>query len=160
MTVTFTLNGKQVTIDTIPGKRLADVLKEDFALPATRPGCYAGVCGTCAVIVNGELAHSCLIPAFAIQDAEVLTGEGLEGTREFDEILSGFEHAGYRPCANCRQSKLLTAYVLLTLNPNPERANIDEWFADQKCSCSSLTDIYKAIDYIVLHRRSASRGRK
>ena len=67
MTVTFLLNGKQVSLEIPPGKRLVDVLREDFDLKGNRPGCYAGVCGTCAVLLNGELAYSCMVPAFAVQ---------------------------------------------------------------------------------------------
>ncbi len=160
MTITFTLNGKGVTIETPPVKRLVDILREDFSLTATRAGCYAGACGTCAVFFNGELAYSCMVPAFAVQDADVLTVEGLEGTEEYEDIVAGFESAGYHPCANCRQSRLLTAYALLTSVPVPQREEIDEWFCNHRCGCTSLGDVHRAIEHIVIYRRSRGSGHR
>ncbi len=159
MTVTFLLNGRQVSLEVPPSKRLVDVLREDFHLKWNRPGCYAGVCGTCAVLLNGELAYSCMVPAFAVQDMDVITYEGLEGTQELQDIQSGFEAAGYRPCANCRQRQLLTAYALLVSYTVPEREEIDMFFSNRQCGCTSMSELYKAIEYAINIRRSARHGR-
>lgn len=160
MTITFTLNNKSVTVETPPVKRVVDILREDFSLAGIRAGCYAGVCGTCAIFVNGEIVHGCMVPAFAIQDADVLTVEGLEGSPEYEDIVEGFESAGCRPCANCRQSRLLTTYALLNSIPVPQRKEIDEWFDNHRCSCTSLSDVHRAIEHIVIYRRSRGRGHR
>lgn len=157
MTVSFLLNGKRVTLDVPPSKRLVDVLRENFRLVGTRPGCYAGECGACTVFVNGELAHSCLIPAFAAQDMDILTYEGLANTQELKDIVAGFQAADYHPCANCRQSRLLSVYALLSIHSFPDRAEVEAFVGPQRCGCSSMSELYSAIEQVVTARRRTER---
>jgi carbon-monoxide dehydrogenase small subunit len=159
MTISFRLNGAAVSLEVIPSKRLIDVLREDFNLQGNRAGCYSGTCGTCAVLIHNELSYSCLVPVFAIQDTDVLTYEGLEGTPEFKDIIDGFEAAEYQPCANCRQSRLLSAYALLSSHPNPERKIINEFLGNHQCGCSSTVGLYDAIEKSVFFRRSRRHAR-
>jgi len=159
MTVSFLLNGEPVSLEVLPHKRLVDVLREDFGLKDSRPGCYAGACGACAVFLDGELAYACMVPAFTVQDMDIVTFEGLADTQELKDIQAGFEAAGYYPCANCRQSRLLTAYALFTAHPVPEREDIDLYFRNQQCNCTSMTDLYNALEQVVTVRRSARHGR-
>ena len=42
-------------------KTLLEVLREDIGLMGTKHGCEVGECGTCAVLVAGEPALSCLL---------------------------------------------------------------------------------------------------
>lgn len=154
MTISFLLNGNSVSLDLPPNKRVIDVLREDFGLLANRAGCYSGKCGTCAVFIDSELSYSCLVPAFAVQDADIITYEGLKGKPEFEDIIAGFEAAGYDPCANCRQGRTMAVYALLLAHQEPTRANIDEYLSDQRCTCSSMTELYEAIAQTVFLRRS------
>ncbi len=154
MTISFLLNGKAVSLEVPPNKRLIDVLREDFGLKANRAACYSGICGTCAVLFNGELSYSCLIPAFAAQDADVVTYEGLVGTHDFEDIIAGFEAAEYQPCANCGQSRVLSVYALLSSHPVPKREEIIELLGNYRCGCSSMTALYDAIDNTIFFRRS------
>lgn len=76
-TVTVTINGQQHTVETPPMKRLLDLLREDLRLTGTKEGCGEGECGACAILLNGELANSCLIPALHADRAHITTIEGL-----------------------------------------------------------------------------------
>ena len=159
MTISFLLNGSVVSLDVIPNKRLIDVLREDFSLWGNRAGCYSGTCGACAVLIDNELSYSCLVPVFAIQDSEVVTYEGLEGTPGFEDIIAGFEAAEYQPCANCLQSRIVSVFALLSSQPNPERKKIDELLGNHRCGCSSTAGLYEAIEKSAFFWRSRKHAR-
>ncbi len=68
----------RVTAEVHPMARLLDVLRRDLHLTGTKEGCGEGECGACAVLVDGELANSCLIPALQAEGAAITTIEGVE----------------------------------------------------------------------------------
>ena len=60
--ITFSINGvpKRIVVD--PKKNLLKVIREELHLTGTKEGCSAGHCGTCAVLVDGEVTLACRIP--------------------------------------------------------------------------------------------------
>ena len=50
LTVTFTLNGKPVSLGVDPAHRLLDTLRYQLALTGTKEGCGEGECGACTEI--------------------------------------------------------------------------------------------------------------
>ena len=61
-------------------RTLADVLRR-LGLTSVKVGCGIGVCGSCTVLLNGELVRSCARKMARIDEySEVVTVEGI-GTR-------------------------------------------------------------------------------
>ena len=60
--VRFTVNGDACSVTVYPMERLLDVLRCELGLTGTKEGCGEGECGSCAVLLNGELVNSCLVP--------------------------------------------------------------------------------------------------
>jgi aerobic-type carbon monoxide dehydrogenase small subunit (CoxS/CutS family) len=75
--ISFTVNGKLVTIPLVAGETLATVLRERLHLTGTKIGCNESECGTCTVLVNGLPILSCSYPAARAQGKDILTIEGL-----------------------------------------------------------------------------------
>ena len=48
----FSLNGEARDYKDDPFKRLANALRDDFALTGTKVGCDAGDCGACTVLIT------------------------------------------------------------------------------------------------------------
>jgi aerobic-type carbon monoxide dehydrogenase small subunit (CoxS/CutS family) len=83
----FAVNGETRDILVDPYKTLLEVLREDLGLTGTKHGCELGECGACAVLLDGDLVLSCLVPAVECEDRAVTTVEGLrdgkpDATRE------------------------------------------------------------------------------
>ena len=75
--ITFTLNGEQVTVEERPGEVLADLLRGRLGLTGTKVACREGECGACTVLLDGEPVNSCLVLSSQADGHEVLTIEGL-----------------------------------------------------------------------------------
>lgn len=154
MNVDFVLNGDSVRVDTDPETRLVNTLREELGLVQTRAGCYEGSCGTCAVLIDGELVHSCLVPVFSVRTREVTTIEGITGTITYRDIIRGFDAVGYRPCRVCRQAKVLALYRLFESRESPTKAEIDEIALAQRCRCTTYEELTALVSDVTERRRS------
>ncbi len=159
MRVSFVLNGEPVSIQVQPNTRLIEVLRKDFALTGARPGCLYGTCGFCSILLNGELALSCMIPVFRVHNCEVTTIEGFMETREFRDIEIGFLRAGTVPCAFCASAKVLTTHWAITSHPTPSPADLKRAVAAVQCRCTSYGRYANAIRYSAEVRRKRLHGR-
>lgn len=73
MTISFILNGEDVSLNARSYERLSDVLRGRFGLLGVRSDCRRGVCGKCLVFLDGRIAPSCLLPVFRVRGHEVIT---------------------------------------------------------------------------------------
>ena len=159
MTLGFILNGEDVTVDTFAEKRLVDILRNTFSLLGTKAGCYAGKCGNCSVIFNGNVLNSCLIPAFKIQGSEIITIEGFSQTDEYEDIVAGFGEAGLENCGFCKTGKILTTEALLGRNRQPSRNEILSAFKGIRCRCTEPEELVQGVTIVSELRRRRLYGR-
>ena len=163
----FTINGQSATVDVPPMKRLLDVLREDLHLPGTKEGCGEGECGACAILFNGELANSCLIPALQANNATLTTIEGLAPKPEpfttaplsstlyplspaLHPIQQCFLEQGGAQCGICTPGMILATHHLLTQHPNPTDAEIHEGLAGNLCRCTGYMRIFESVKQAAL----------
>ena len=71
------VNGVEQCLAVPPGRRLLDVLRDDLDLTGTKEGCSVGVCGACAVLLDGKMVSACLVLAVMADGAAITTVEGL-----------------------------------------------------------------------------------
>ena len=149
--IKFTINNTPRTLTVPPMKRLLDVLREDLALTGTKEGCGEGECGACAILFNGELANSCLIPALQANNATVTTIEGLAPPGEaplspaLHPIQQCFLEQGGAQCGICTPGMILATHHLLTQHPNPTDAEIHEGLAGNLCRCTGYMRIFESV---------------
>ena len=135
-----------------PLRRLLDVLREDLALTATKEGCGEGECGACTVLVDGEAALACLVPACQAQGARVTTGAG-DG---FDALRASFLATGGAQCGICTPGMLVAARALLERAAREgtalDDAAVRDGLAGNLCRC---TGYQKIVDAVLLAARGA-----
>jgi len=151
--VRFRLNGRKVSAAGDPLRRLLDVLREDFGLTGVKEGCGEGECGACAVLMDGELVNSCLVPLGDVEGRSVLTVEGFRDTDRYRAIAAAMEETGAVQCGFCTPGFVMAAEALLRRNPDPSVEEIREALSGNLCRCTG----YHAIVHAV--RKAAERGR-
>lgn len=139
MKIDFSLNGKKVTVDTLPEKRLIDVIREDFGLLMSKNGCYSGECGSCTVQLEGKTVPSCQVPIFSVRAKHVVTIEGFIGTEKYLDIVNAFNDVNCAPCPFCFSGKILAVDSLIDSRRTPSTTEIMALLSDHSCSCTSVS---------------------
>lgn len=148
ISLTFKVNGKEVTLKVGPKERLIDTLREQLNLTGTKEGCSIGECGACTVILDGEAVCSCLILTGQIGGSEVLTIEGLEVTGKLDPLQKAFLDYQAVQCGFCTPGMLMSAKALLLKNPHPGREEIKTTLEGNLCRCTGYEQIIQAIESV------------
>jgi len=143
--ISFTLNGRRVTVHAYPMERLLDVLRHDLQLTGTKEGCGEGECGSCSVLLDGVLVNSCLITVMQVRDANVTTIEGLSANGRLHALQQAFLDCGGAQCGICTPGMILAAFHLLEGKPHPTMAEIQEGLSGNLCRCTGYTQILEAV---------------
>jgi len=153
MTIKFILNGEDVVFNAEAGVRLIDVLRGSFGLFGAKSGCLSGQCGACTILFNGQVSPACLIPAFKIQGAEIITIEGFSQTIEYQEIMNAFSEEHLGNCGYCEAGKVLCTEALLEHTPSPTKEEILLGFSGIKCRCTNAERLVKTVFTIAEARK-------
>lgn len=147
--VRVTVNGAASDLSIPTDRLLIDLLREDLGLVGTKLGCEVGVCGLCAVIVDGSLTSACLVPAVLVDGSVIETIEGLAGA---DGVLSPVQQAFIRSggfqCGICTPGQVMTATALLRERPDAGAAEIRDWMMGSLCRCTGYEGIFDAISSV------------
>jgi carbon-monoxide dehydrogenase small subunit len=142
----LTVNGEPRETLVEPYKTLLEVLREDLALTGTKHGCELGECGACAVLLDGELTLSCLVPAVECEGRRVTTVEGLRDGPALHPLQEAFADHGAAQCGYCTPGMLMAAKWLLDKNPGATREQIAEALSGQLCRCTGYLQIFEAVE--------------
>ncbi|HEV8131156.1 MAG TPA: (2Fe-2S)-binding protein [Acidobacteriota bacterium] len=139
------INGRVEELQVYPMARLLDVLREKLGLTGTKEGCGEGECGACAVMVNGELVNSCLIPIAQVGGSEITTIEGVATDDQLHAVQEAFIKFGGAQCGACTPGMVLAAVDLLQRVPNPSEEQIRAGLAGNLCRCTGYMKIFEAV---------------
>lgn len=139
------VNGVDHQLD-IPARRLlVDCLRYDLGLTGTKEGCSVGVCGACAVLLNGEMIASCIALAVAADGAEIITIEGIAQDGKLHPVQQAFiDHGGFQ-CGICTPGQVIAAKSLLDNNPDPTEEEVREWMMGNLCRCTGYYGILESV---------------
>jgi aerobic carbon-monoxide dehydrogenase small subunit len=143
--VSFTVNGAAHTVSVYPMERLLDVLRTKIGLTGTKEGCGEGECGSCSVLMNGELVNSCLVPVLQAEGATLCTIEGLAGENGLHPVQQAFLKCGGAQCGICTPGMIMATVHLLNGNPTPTLEQIREGLGGNLCRCTGYTRIFEAV---------------
>ncbi|HOU53284.1 MAG TPA: (2Fe-2S)-binding protein [Myxococcota bacterium] len=144
--------------DEMADRKLVDFLREDLDLTGTKVGCGIGMCGSCTVLVDGQVKRACLLTLGTIHGRQVTTIEGL-APREglLHPVQQAFVDAGAIQCGFCTPGMVMAAWGLLLRNPRPTRAQVREALKGNLCRCTGYRQIIDAV-MDAARRLAADRG--
>ena len=145
MQIHFILNHVPVTAECEPGRRLIDLLREDFGLTGTKEGCGEGECGACTVLLDSKAVHACLVLCGQLEGHEVLTVEGLAPDGVLDPLQQAFLDSGAIQCGFCTPGMIMSAKGLLIEHPRADESQIRDALSGNLCRCSAYEQIVRAV---------------
>jgi len=145
VSLTCTVNGQRRELRAFPMARLLDVLREELGLTGTKEGCGEGECGACAVLLDGELVNSCLVPALHADGAAVTTIEGVAAGDRLHAVQEAFIESGGAQCGICTPGMILAAVDLLSRVPEPQEDDLRAGLAGNLCRCTGYTKIFESV---------------
>ena len=152
-TIRLTVNGLPVEREVPARQLLADFLRDDHALTATRLGCEHGVCGSCTVLVDGQSARSCLMLAIQADGAAIRTVEGLGSGDRMHPLQQAFWDHHALQCGFCTSGFLMAAVDLLETSPGASEAEIRQALAGNLCRCTGYGTIVEAVAAVARGKR-------
>ena len=146
MMLTLTVNGETRTATIGGWESLLNVLRDELALPGSKDACEQGECGSCSVILEGELVCSCLVMAGDSEGTSVTTVEGFGSEGALHAVQEALLEAGGVQCGFCTPGFVVAAAHLLEKTPHPGREEIREALSGNICRCTGYGAILRALE--------------
>jgi carbon-monoxide dehydrogenase small subunit len=116
------------------GESLLFALRERLGLVAAKDGCGEGECGACTVLMDGQPAAACLVPAVAAVGRDVRTPEIYAVPRP-DAVGTALAARAGAGCGFCLPGIGMELRALLARNPKPGASAIREALSGHRCRC-------------------------
>ena len=146
MRIALTVNGERLEADVWEGESLLFALRERLGLPGSKNACEQGECGSCSVLLDGQLVCSCLVLAAQSDGHDVVTVEGLAGEDGgLHPVQDAFVRAGAVQCGFCTPGLIVAAADLLHRTPRPSDDEIREALSGNLCRCTGYQKILEAV---------------
>jgi aerobic carbon-monoxide dehydrogenase small subunit len=149
----LTINGADHDVaDAWAGESLLYVLRERLGLPGAKGACEQGECGSCSVLVDGQLLCSCLVLAATVVGSEITTVEGLDGEDALSDVQRAFIAEGAVQCGFCTPGLVVAVHDLLDRVPDPDPLTVREALSGNLCRCTGYGRIFAAVEAAVRSR--------
>jgi carbon-monoxide dehydrogenase small subunit len=143
----FELNGDAASAWVQPDATLLEALRAHAGATEVKHGCGEGVCGTCTVLLDGELVSSCTVLALQVDSRSVTTVRSLTSADgALHPLQEAFLRHGAAQCGFCTPAMLLTALQLADSARPATREEIRDAIAGNLCRCTGYTKIVDAIE--------------
>lgn len=156
---TLHVNGESREVrDAWVGESLLFVLRERLGLLGSKGACEQGECGSCSVLVDGELLCSCLVLAASAVGQAIVTIEGIAPLGAPNDVQQAFVDCGAVQCGFCTPGLIMAAHALLERSSAPSEMEIREELSGNICRCTGYGRIIEAVQQVAVARRASGTG--
>ena len=145
MAVSFSVNGKRVSVDADPSTPLLWALRDNLNMTGTKFGCGMAQCGACTVHLDGQAVRSCVTPIASVIGKKISTIEAQSANKVGKAVQDAWVKHDVAQCGYCQSGQVMSASALLSRNKSPNDAQIDEAMAGNICRCGTYQRIRVAI---------------
>jgi isoquinoline 1-oxidoreductase subunit alpha len=153
MATTIKVNGVDRSVDVDGDTPLLWVLRDVLGMTGTKFGCGMALCGACTVHINGAPTRSCITPIDSIGNSEITTIEAIGATAAGAKIQKAWLDREVVQCGYCQSGQIMSAAALITTNPHPTEADIDDAMFGNICRCGTYGRIREAIKLATQEQR-------
>lgn len=143
MIVDFVLNGVPSACRTPADARLVEILRDEFGLTAARSACDIGRCGACMVLSGGRPVNSCLIMAWQLDGANIVTAEGIDAIPQGRVVKSALTAENAFQCGYCAPGFVVTLTALFRDDPGADKSAIRRALEGNICRCTGYHSILR-----------------
>ncbi len=142
--ITLLVNGAPVTRTLAVESLLRDFIRDDLGLTGTKAACDDGMCGACAVHLDGAPVKSCLVLAVEADGRAITTIEGMGRPGALHPVQAAMAEAFAIQCGFCTPGMVMTIAAFLEDNPDPSTDQIREALVGNICRCTGYVRIVQA----------------
>ncbi len=148
MTVSFTLNGRSVSLRRDHPHLLA-ALRDELDVLSPKDGCSpSGQCGCCTVLIDGKAQVSCQAPLAKIAGKAITTVEGL-AAEERDRFADAFAACGALQCGFCTPGIVMRTKALIDRKGSGlTRNDAARHLGAHLCRCTGYVKILDAVELL------------
>jgi aerobic-type carbon monoxide dehydrogenase small subunit (CoxS/CutS family) len=144
-TYSLRVNGRSYDVEGEPGDSLLSVLRYELDLTGSKFGCGEGFCGACTVLVDNQMARSCVTPLGAVAGKPITTIEGLATGDRLHPVQQAFLEAEAFQCGYCTPGMVMATVSLLRVHPSPTEQDIAKVMDRNVCRCGTYPRIVRAV---------------
>ncbi len=143
--IALKINGDIHEVLISPNQTLLEVLRDKLGLMGTKRGCDLGACGSCSVLLDGQVALSCLLLAVDAVGKEIVTIEGLSESGDLHPLQQTFVEVGGLQCGFCTPGIVMTAKAILNEEPKPTEESVKKKMSGNLCRCTGYKKVIEAV---------------
>ncbi len=137
VTTKLNVNGKDVHVEIEPHWTLQRTLQFKLGLTGAKQMCDRGVCGSCAVIIDGRVVLSCSTLTVECEGKKIETVEGIAADKKWNPLIQSYCKWDAMQCGYCTPGFVVSAKALLVKNPNPTVDDCKQALAGNICCCGT-----------------------
>jgi aerobic carbon-monoxide dehydrogenase small subunit len=143
--VELSLNGDPTRLDVPPHWTVLRMLREAAGQTDVKHGCGEGVCGACAVLIDGVAVNSCSVLAPQVRGAELETTAGLATNGKLHPLQEEMVSRGAVQCGFCTPGVVIGGLEAVRIGAAGSDDEIRHSLAGNLCRCTGYGKIVAAI---------------